>query len=79
MKLNYAPQAGLKRRRPDRRREAAAFWAGILIMLAFEAVLMAKSWSPMSSQSIVAFFDHDAADNEAQPAGDGSALPSPSN
>ena len=70
MKLNYAPQAGLRRRRPDHRREAAAFWAGILIMLAFEAVLMAKSWSPMSSQSIVAFFDHDAADDNAQLAGE---------
>lgn len=74
MKLNYAPQAGLKRRRPDRRREVAAFWAGIAILVAFEAVLMAKSWSPQSTQSILAFFDHDA------PADDGGgALPSTPN
>ena len=46
MKLNYAPQAGLRRRPPDRRRETLAFWAGIAILILFELVLMAKSWSP---------------------------------
>lgn len=55
MKLNYAPQAGLRKRRPDNRRELIAFWAGILIVVAFEGVLMAKSWSPMSTESIFAF------------------------
>jgi hypothetical protein len=55
MKLNYAPQAGLRKRPPDNRREVIAFWAGILILVAFEGVLMAKSWSPMSSESIFAF------------------------
>jgi hypothetical protein len=55
MKLNYAPQAGLRRLRADHRREAIAFWAGILIVVAFEGVLMAKSWSPMSTESIFAF------------------------
>jgi hypothetical protein len=45
MKLNYAPQAGLRRRRPDHARERWAFWAGIGIVVAFELVLMSKSWS----------------------------------
>ena len=44
MKLNYAPQAGLRRRRPDHHRERAAFWAGIAIVALFEVVLMAKTW-----------------------------------
>jgi hypothetical protein len=44
MKLNYAPQVGLRRRRPDRRRERLAFWAGIAIVVAFELILMAKTW-----------------------------------
>jgi hypothetical protein len=48
MKLNYAPQAGLRRRRPDHARERLAFWAGIAIVVAFELVLMAKSWPPQS-------------------------------
>ncbi len=52
MKLNYAPQAGLRRRKPDRRRELAAFWAGIAIMVAFELVLMAKQWSPANPATI---------------------------
>jgi hypothetical protein len=66
MKLNYAPQAGLRRRRADNRREVIAFWAGILIVVAFEGVLMAKSWSPMSSESIFAFStDRQDADAEA--------------
>ena len=44
MKLNYAPQAGLRRRKPDHRRDRVAFWAGIAIVAAFELILMAKSW-----------------------------------
>ncbi len=44
MKLNYAPQAGLRRRKPDHHRQRWAFWGGIGIMLLFELVLMAKTW-----------------------------------
>jgi len=65
MKLNYAPQAGLRRRKPDHRREVAAFWLGILIVVAFEAVLMAKSWSPQSTQSILGFWDKGAASDDS--------------
>ena len=50
MKLNYAPQAGLRRRPPERRRQSLAFWGGIAILVAFELVLMAKSWSPASDR-----------------------------
>ena len=56
MKLNYAPQAGLRRRKPDHRREVMAFWAGILIVAAFELVLMSKSWSPAASARILEFW-----------------------
>ena len=55
MKLNYAPQAGLRRSPPDRRRERMAFWGGILILVLFEIVLMAKSWSPDSVGSIFSY------------------------
>jgi hypothetical protein len=48
MKLNYAPQAGLRRQRPNRVRERLAFWAGIAIVLAFELILMAKTLPPAS-------------------------------
>ena len=44
MKLNYAPQVGLRRRRPDHRRERLAFWGGVAIVVAFELILMAKTW-----------------------------------
>ena len=47
MKLNYAPQAGLRRRRPDQPRERLAFWAGIAIVAAFELILMAKAAPPL--------------------------------
>jgi hypothetical protein len=57
MKLNYAPQAGLRRRPPEQRRQSVAFWAGIAILAAFELVLMAKSWSPSSAALI---FGYDA-------------------
>ena len=57
MKLKYAPQAGLRRRKPDKHRETLAFWAGILVLVAFELVLMSKSWSPASSDSIFGFHD----------------------
>ena len=74
MKLNYAPQAGLRRRRPDHRREVAAFWLGILIVVAFEVVLMAKSWSPLTTQRILSFWDR-----RAVAADDGATLPPASN
>ena len=74
MKLNYAPQAGLRRRKPGHRREVGAFWLGILIVVAFEIVLMAKSWSPLSTQRILTFWDRGAAT-----ADDGSTLPPASN
>jgi hypothetical protein len=48
MKLNYAPQAGLRRHRPDHARERLAFWAGIAIVLAFELILMVKTLPPGS-------------------------------
>jgi hypothetical protein len=55
MKLNYAPQAGLRRRRPDQHRETMAFWAGIAILCLFELVLMSKSWSPATAAHIFDF------------------------
>ena len=67
MKLNYAPQAGLRRRKPDKRRDMMAFWAGILILVAFELVLMSKSWSPATTDSIFGFHDSAA---DAAPAPD---------
>lgn len=60
MKLNYAPQTGLRRRKPDQRRERMAFWAGIAIVAAFELVLMSKSWSPMITASVFGFQDAQA-------------------
>ena len=63
MKLDYAPQAGLRRRKPDHRREVMAFWLGIAILIAFEMVLMAKNWSPESTQSIFSFHAEQAADD----------------
>ena len=65
MKLNYAPQAGLRRRRPDHARERLAFWAGIAIVAAFELVLMAKSWPPLASPSD--WLSGAAADNSSLP------------
>jgi hypothetical protein len=63
MKLNYAPQVGLRKRRPDNRREMMAFWAGILIIVAFEGVLMAKSWSPASAESVFGFHTDQASED----------------
>jgi hypothetical protein len=57
MKLTSAAQPGLRRRRPDNRRDSVAFWAGIAILVAFELILMAKSWSPASAALI---FGYDA-------------------
>lgn len=66
MKLNYAPQAGLRRRKPDQPREKLAFWAGIAILAVFELVLMSKSWSPASAAHIFGYDpDRDRAE-EAQ-------------
>ena len=75
MKLNYAPQAGLRRRKPDQHRETLAFWAGIAILCAFELVLMSKSWSPDSAAHIFDFhadqaLAEDAALTQAQPSPD---------
>ena len=72
MKLNYAPQAGLRRRRPDRHRETMAFWAGIAILCLFELVLMAKSWSPATAAHI---FDFHADQAQAADADPGEAAP----
>jgi hypothetical protein len=55
MKLNYAPQAGLRRRPPEHRRQKWAFWGGVAILAAFELVLMAKSWSPSSAALIFGY------------------------
>ena len=68
MKLNYAPQAGLRRRRPDHVRQRLAFWGGIAIVVAFELVLMSKTWPPM----------HLSPDWLADAGADSSALPSDS-
>lgn len=68
MKLNYAPQAGLRRQRPNHVRERLAFWAGIAIVLAFELILMAKTLPPGS----ISFA------RLTGPAPDSSALPSES-
>jgi len=71
MKLNYAPQAGLRRRKPGQPNETMAFWAGIAILCAFELVLMAKSWSPATAARIFDFHAEQAqaADaDQAQPA-----------
>jgi hypothetical protein len=46
MKLNYTPQVGLRRRKPDQHRQRMAFWGGIAIAIAFELILMAKGWTP---------------------------------
>ncbi len=62
MKLNYAPQTGLRRRKPEQPREKLAFWGGILILCAFELVLMSKSWSPLATERIFDFW------NDGQPA-----------
>jgi hypothetical protein len=69
MKLNYASQAGLRRRPAGQPREKAAFWAGILILAAFEIVLMSKSWSPDSVTRIFAY-DGDQARAELAPGAD---------
>ena len=55
MKLNYAPQTGLRRRKPGQPNEKMAFWAGILILCLFELVLMSKSWSPETAAHIFDF------------------------
>ena len=68
MKLNYAPQAGLRRKKPDHHRERMAFWGGILILFAFELVLMSKSWSPDTAAHIFDFHaDQAQAQDDAQP------------
>jgi hypothetical protein len=55
------PQVGLRRSRPGRSRDRAAFWAGIVIVAAFEAMLMARfappDWNPTF---LVASSDADA-------------------
>jgi hypothetical protein len=65
MKLNYAPQAGLRRRRPDRGRERAAFWGGVAIVAAFEVILMAKNWSELPTLRWPFAADAQAADDTA--------------
>jgi hypothetical protein len=65
MKLNYAPQAGLRRREPKPRRETTAFWAGILIVVAFEVILMAKNWTPDTARQALGFFQGQSAAESA--------------
>ncbi|HEY4029597.1 MAG TPA: hypothetical protein VGM25_04595 [Caulobacteraceae bacterium] len=72
MKLNYAPQAGLRRRKPDQHRETMAFWAGIAILCLFELVLMSKSWS---SESAAHIFDFHVEQAQAADADQGDAAP----
>ena len=79
MKLNYAPQAGLRRRPPDRRPERKAFWAGIAILVAFEIVLMAKSWSPASAALIFGYDADQDRSQEVQAAAEPAAAPDPGN
>lgn len=55
MKLHNAPQAGLRRRKAEQNRQRLAFWGGLLILAAFELVLMSKSWSPASTERIFDF------------------------
>ena len=71
MKLNYAPQAGLRRRKPDRHRERLAFWAGLLIVAAFELILMSKSWTPATTARIFAFQGEAEAQTPAPDAANG--------
>jgi len=79
MKLNYAPQAGLRRRPPDHRPQRKAFWAGIAILVVFELVLMAKSWSPASAALIFGYdADQDRA-QEVQAVAEPAAAPDPGN
>jgi hypothetical protein len=74
MKLNYAPQAGLRRRKPDQHRERLAFWAGIAILAVFELVLMSKSWSPATASSIFGYDpDRDQAEEVQSASGPGAA------
>jgi hypothetical protein len=74
MKLNYAPQAGLRRRRPDHHRERLAFWAGIAIVVLFELVLMAKTLPALDdihwpwSQAPASFDTSNAEPSAAPPA-----------
>ena len=68
MKLNHAPQTGLRRRKPGQPDQKMAFWGGILILCLFELVLMSKSWSPDSAARIFDFHaDQAQADEAAQP------------
>ena len=79
MKLNYAPQAGLRRRPPDHRPQRKAFWAGIAILVVFELVLMDKSWSPASAALIFGYdADQDRA-QEVQAVAEPAAAPDPGN
>jgi hypothetical protein len=64
----------LRRRRPEQRREMVAFWAGLLVLAAFELVLMSKNWSPASTARI---FDFQP--DRAEAAADTTPLPDPSN
>jgi hypothetical protein len=70
MKLNHAPQAGLRRRKAGQPNERAAFWAGIAILAAFELVLMSKSWSPATAARIFDFHADQVQAADAPDAGD---------
>jgi hypothetical protein len=79
MKLNYAPQAGLRRRPPEHRRQKFAFWGGIAILVAFELVLMAKSWSPASAALIFGYDADQDRTQEVQAVAEPAAAPDPGN
>jgi hypothetical protein len=79
MKLNYAPQAGLRRRPPDHRPQRMAFWGGIAILVAFEVILMAKSWSPASAALIFGYNADQDRSEEIQAVAEPAPTPDPGN
>jgi hypothetical protein len=78
MKLNYTPQVGLRRRKPDQHRQRYAFWGGIVITVLFELVLMAKGWTPGAIAAPLHWFDGSAvASMDADTNGEGLGPPQP--
>jgi hypothetical protein len=68
MKLNHAPQAGLRRKKPGQPDQKMAFWGGVLILCLFELVLMSKSWSPDTAAHIFDFRGDQAPAEDGGPA-----------
>jgi len=71
MKLNYTPQVGLRRRKPDQHRQRYAFWGGILITVLFELVLMAKGSTPGVIAAPLHWFQDATASADADTGGEG--------